>query len=131
MAEESNISFVTDISANPSITANRHLVAQALTNLLDNAIKYGGDGCTITVAVGESAEGAYMTVSDNGPGIDNADKNRVLQQFVRLETERNTPGNGLGLSLVKAICQFHGATLNLSDNDPGLVATIQFKSMDR
>ncbi len=127
VAEESNIDFNTDITSNPEITANRHLVAQALTNLLDNGIKYAGSGSTITIKVSDSAEGAILSVADNGPGIPQSEHNRVLQQFVRLETERHTPGNGLGLSLVKAICQFHGATLTLSDNSPGLIASMLFK----
>ena len=126
VAEDSDITFVCDIRANPSILANRHLVAQALTNLLDNAIKYAGESSTIELCVDESTEGAILCVSDNGQGIADEDRNRVLQQFVRLETERNTPGNGLGLSLVKAICQFHGATLTLDDNNPGLIIKIIF-----
>jgi signal transduction histidine kinase len=127
VAEESNINFTSSITSNPEITANRHLVAQALTNLLDNAIKYSGTGSTITINVSDSAEGASLSVADSGPGIPQSERDRVLQQFVRLETERHTVGNGLGLSLVKAICQFHGAKLTLSDNSPGLVASILFK----
>lgn len=127
VAEESDINFSSNISSNPQITANRHLVAQALTNLLDNAIKYAGAGSTITINVSESSEGASLSVADSGPGIPPSERDRVLQQFVRLESERHTPGNGLGLSLVKAICQFHGAKLTLSDNSPGLIASMLFK----
>ncbi|MEM7208922.1 MAG: HAMP domain-containing sensor histidine kinase [Pseudomonadota bacterium] len=126
VAEESNITFHSEISANPTVTANRHLIAQALTNLLDNAIKYAGSGSDITLLVNQIDNKAVLSVRDNGGGIDKIDRNRVLKQFVRLETERNTPGNGLGLSLVKAICQFHSATLTLADNEPGLAATIEF-----
>ena len=126
VAEESNITFICDIRANPSILANRHLVAQALTNLLDNAIKYAGENSTIELCVDTTNEGTILCVSDSGQGISDEDRHRVLQQFVRLETERNTPGNGLGLSLVKAICQFHGATLTLDDNNPGLMIRIVF-----
>ncbi len=126
VAEECGIHFTCNIHSNPAITANRHLVAQALTNLLDNAIKYAGTGSRIVISVNDSPTGASLSIADSGPGIPPTERQRVLQQFVRLETERNTPGNGLGLSLVKAICQFHGAVLALDDNAPGLIATIQF-----
>ena len=82
---------------------------------------------TIKLTVGKTPDGAFLSVADTGPGIPETERDRVLNQFVRLESERNTPGNGLGLSLVKAICQFHGARLILGDNAPGLVATLQFK----
>ena len=127
VAEDSNIVLTTQIASNPTVTANRHLIAQALTNLLDNAIKYAGIGSRICLAVESNVGGALLIVSDNGRGIKPEDRQRVLQHFVRLEPERSTPGNGLGLSLVLAICQFHGAHLRLEDNRPGLVAMIQFK----
>jgi len=65
-------------------------------------------------------------VSDSGPGIPEADRARVLQRFVRLEASRSTPGTGLGLTLVKAVADLHGAALSLSDNRPGLRVTIRF-----
>ena len=61
-----------------------------------------------------------ITVADTGPGIPEAERGRVLERFVRLDGDRSTPGNGLGLSLVSAVAKLHGATLRLEDNHPGL-----------
>lgn len=100
--------------------ADRHLLSQALANLIDNAIKYTPAGGRLTVsacAVGESAE---IVVADNGPGIPKSDRERVQERFVRLEASRNSAGSGLGLSLVRAVARFHGGTLSLEDNEPGL-----------
>jgi hypothetical protein len=67
-----------------------------------------------------------VSVADNGPGIAPADRARVLERFVRLEVSRNSPGTGLGLSLVAAVARLHDAKLELSDNAPGLKATLLF-----
>ena len=68
-----------------------------------------------------------VVVSDNGPGIPAHEREHVLERFVRLENERNSPGNGLGLSLVQAVVRLHGAQMELSDNGPGLKVTMTFK----
>ena len=100
--------------------ANRHLLAQALANLLDNAIKYTPPGGRVDLEIERGASGPIIAVADNGPGIPETDRERVLQRFVRLDGTRSTPGNGLGLSLVDAVAKLHGAELALSDNRPGL-----------
>ena len=69
---------------------------------------------------------ACAEISDNGPGIPEGERSRVLRRFYRLEHSRTTPGNGLGLSLVAAIVDVHGAKIELSDNNPGLKLTIRF-----
>ena len=66
-------------------------------------------------------------VADRGPGIPAADREHVLERFVRLDSSRTTPGNGLGLSLVAAIARLHNAVLSLDDNRPGLKVTLQFR----
>lgn len=115
---------------------NRHLVGQAVANLVDNAIKYGraspesqsgssggGGGRMATrVDVGVSRIGgvAEISVTDDGPGIGEADRARVLRRFVRLEQSRSRPGTGLGLSLVAAVARLHDGRLRLEDNAPGL-----------
>jgi signal transduction histidine kinase len=71
-------------------------------------------------------EGAELTVADTGTGIPADQRAHVLERFVRLETSRNSPGTGLGLSLVAAVARLHGAKLLLDDNRPGLKATIRF-----
>lgn len=107
------------------VTGSRHLLAQAIGNLLENAIKYTPEGGAILLKVRTSAERVEVIVSDNGPGIPASDREHVLERFVRLESSRHTPGNGLGLSLVKAVARLHRGELLLGDAGPGLVATIR------
>jgi len=126
VAEEEGLSFSADIADNPRYLCNRHLIAQAVTNLLDNAIKYTPKPGLISLSVEGNDQEFQIVVTDNGPGIPESDKQRVLERFVRLENERNSPGNGLGLSLVKAVSRIHGAELLLDDNHPGLKATLRF-----
>ncbi len=127
VAEEADqLTFYSDIKNNPTFYCNRHLIGQALTNLLDNAIKYTPRPGIVRLSVEGSIDEFSVTVSDNGPGIPEHERERVFERFVRLENERNSPGNGLGLSLVQAVVRLHSAKLVLSDNKPGLKVTIRF-----
>lgn len=123
-AEESGFVLSVEVAGGPVINANRQLIGQAISNLIDNAIKYSrvsGPGSAITVRAGPGAEGgAVITVGDRGPGIPAQDRERVLKRFVRLEESRTKPGTGLGLSLVAAVARLHGGELRLEDNMPGL-----------
>ncbi len=107
---------------------NRELIAQALVNLIENALKYArsenGQSLAITVMVRQEKDRILLSVADNGPGIDVKDRDRVLDRFVRLEQSRTEPGYGLGLSLVRAIARLHGGALTLEDARPGLKAQI-------
>ena len=107
----------------------RELLAQALSNLLDNAIKYGrppeGERGRIEVSLKRDGGHAVLTVADSGPGISAADRERVVERFVRLEASRTRPGSGLGLSLVAAVARLHGGELSFADNAPGLVASLR------
>ena len=105
--------------------ADRELIAQALTNLLDNALKYSDDGGRVELSVEKTPESIRVRVSDDGPGIPAADRNRVTDRFVRLELARDRPGNGLGLPLVKAVAEQHKGRFTLDDHRPGLVATLE------
>ena len=127
VAEVEGLRFEADIAVDPLYHCNRHLIAQALTNLLDNAIKYtrAEDGL-VALSVRGDDEAFSIVVGDNGPGIPEHERERVFQRFVRLENERNSPGNGLGLSLVQAVVRLHGAQLELTDNAPGLCVTMRF-----
>jgi len=109
-----------------TVKGNRHLLSQALANLVDNAIKYTpGSGAVIVTA--REANGAIeVAVADTGPGIPEGERERVLDRFVRLESSRRSPGSGLGLSLVAAVARLHGADLALEDNRPGLRAVMRF-----
>ncbi|MGQ0674156.1 MAG: ATP-binding protein [Hyphomicrobium sp.] len=129
VAEEAGLSLTLTAGKSPMLVANRHLVGQAVANLIDNAIKYGRplDGRPAASAVnaidvsvaGRGAE-AEISVADRGPGIGPKDRERVLKRFVRLEESRTRPGTGLGLSLVAAVARLHGGSIRLEDNAPGL-----------
>ncbi|MFH1557148.1 MAG: ATP-binding protein [Pseudomonadota bacterium] len=107
----------------------RELLAQALANLVDNALKYGrvaeGERGEIRVSLRRVGDEAVLEVGDRGPGIAPQDRERVVERFVRLDTSRSRPGSGLGLSLVAAVARLHGGSLAFSDNAPGLRATLR------
>jgi hypothetical protein len=126
VAEEKSISLDVAPSGAVRIEGNQTLISQALANLIDNAIKYTPAGGRVKVAVEDTAGGVVLSVTDNGPGIAAADRARVVERFVRLETSRNSPGTGLGLSLVAAVARLHDARFELSDNKPGLKAALIF-----
>ena len=129
VAEDEDLAFESNIEDNPVFYCNRHLIAQAVTNLLDNAIKYTPRPGAVSLHLSGSDNAFEISVSDTGPGIALAERERVLERFVRLENERNSPGNGLGLSLVQAVTRIHGGKLVLDENldsSSGLVATLQF-----
>jgi signal transduction histidine kinase len=126
VAEENGIALTALPSGVATIEGNRSLISQALANLIDNAIKYTPQGGRVTVAVAETPAGVDLSVADTGPGIPQEERARVLERFVRLESSRNSPGTGLGLSLVAAVARMHEAALTLGDNDPGLKVTISF-----
>jgi signal transduction histidine kinase len=125
-AEQAGQRLETKIGPKLFITGDRELLTQAFADLVENAIRHAGKGAIIyLMAVSQAATVAAM-VSDTGPGVPEADRERVLSRFVRLEASRSTPGTGLGLTLVKAIADLHNARLELSDNGPGLRVTITF-----
>jgi signal transduction histidine kinase len=102
------------------ISADRDLLFDALSNLVDNAIKHGGEAGRVVVDVAENDGRAVIAVVDGGPGIPVSEYQRVFRRFYRLERSRCTPGNGLGLSLVAAVVRLHEGRIRLLDNDPGL-----------
>jgi signal transduction histidine kinase len=107
------------------ISGDPVLLAQALGNLIDNALKYAPDHGRIEVAaqrVGEQA--VEISVSDNGPGIEASERSKVIERFYRGDASRGTPGVGLGLSLVEAVAKLHGTSLALRDQLPGLRAVL-------
>lgn len=126
LAEERSIRFDVDIPAVAAIRGNRQLIAQAVGNLLDNAIKYTPHGGRVIFTLQQDAAHVSVTVTDTGPGIPADMHDKVMQRFVRLDTSRSLPGNGLGLSLVKAVADQHSATVLLSDNRPGLNVRLSF-----
>lgn len=125
VAEEAGATLVLGATEPVTVHGSRELLAQALTNLVENAIKYGAkneasDGATITLRVERRGGRGVLSVADNGPGIPPGDRERVTQRFVRLDESRTAPGTGLGLSLVKAIAGMHEGSLRFLDAAPGL-----------
>jgi len=109
------------------VEGNRSLIAQAVANLVDNAIKYTPSTGKVRIRAAITPDGVDLSVADSGPGIPESDRPRVIERFVRLEASRNSPGTGLGLSLVAAVAHFHNAELVLEDNVPeGLKASLRF-----
>ena len=108
------------------IVGDEDLLLQALSNLLANAVDHCPAPVTITVRVTRADGSPTLAVSDTGPGIPLADRQRVLDRFVRLDASRSVPGTGLGLSLVAAIAALHGADLSLTDTAPGLAVSLRF-----
>jgi len=128
VAEEKGFTLKVLAETGVRIRGDRHLLSQALANLLDNAIKYAGGGALELRVFSENGQ-AVLEVADRGPGIPEADRQSVFDRFVRLEPSRTTPGNGLGLSLVRAIAQRHGGSVTLDDNDPGLRIRLKFSML--
>jgi signal transduction histidine kinase len=127
LAEEKKVALSLMPEPPVIIEGNRSLIAQALANLLDNAIKYTPKGGKVRIRTAITAAGVDLSVADSGPGIPAEDRPRVTERFVRLEASRNSPGTGLGLSLVAAVAHFHHAELVLEDNAPtGLKAVLRF-----
>lgn len=123
-AEDQGGSLRTEIDGALDIRANRQLLAQAISNLVDNALKYGEAPATgapdILLTGGIDGDDVGITVSDRGRGIAPQDREHVLERFVRLDESRSRPGNGLGLSLVAGVMKLHGGQVVLEDNQPGL-----------
>ena len=129
VAEEKGVALHVRIDRPVIVRGQEQLLAQALANLVDNAVKYTPDGGEIVVSVssGERPGSVELMVADSGPGIPPEDRERVLRRFIRLDWSRSTPGNGLGLSLVDAVTRLHGAKLVIEDNHPGLRVRLCFQ----
>ena len=120
-AELRNIELTLRSDGPLPVSGDPVLLAQALGNLIDNALKYAPENGVIEVAVQRISDtAAEISVSDNGPGIDAAEKSKVVERFYRGDASRGTPGVGLGLSLVEAVAKLHGTSLALRDQSPGL-----------
>lgn len=112
------------------LPGDRDLLAGALANLLDNALKYAGPGAVIQVGTQELPEGVRLTVQDNGPGVPDAELARLGTRFHRLNPD-DTPGHGLGLASVQAVAALHGGQLRFENAAPGLRAVIELPRPNR
>ncbi|MEJ2228460.1 MAG: ATP-binding protein [Alphaproteobacteria bacterium] len=146
VAEERGLELRQSHASEIMVAGEQQLLAQAIANVVDNAIKYaspdfGGDamhadnartngaGPHITVSLETRGGQAEISVADTGPGIPAADRERALKRFVRLEASRSRPGSGLGLSLVAAVMRLHGGDVTLADNQPGLKVILKLPTL--
>lgn len=124
--EDAGKSLDTRVAKYVMIRGDRELLTQMLVNLVENAIRHTPDGARIDVSLTATLDGAVGVIADNGPGVPEAERDRIFQRFYRLEHSRSTPGNGLGLSLVAAVSTLHNIEIDLQDNKPGLRVVLRF-----
>jgi signal transduction histidine kinase len=110
----------------PEIIGDRDLLIQLWANVIENAIRHSPPGTEIRIGAALIDHEVTVTIADDGPGIPLEDHEKVFQRLYRVDKSRTTSGSGLGLSLVKAIADLHGAGLSLSDNEPGVRLTVRF-----
>ena len=126
LAEEKGVVLNNECENDIYFNGNKNLLSQAISNLIDNSIKYGKKNNTINLGSSLSKENIIIWVSDTGPGIKDEDKEKVLDRFTRLDASRNTSGTGLGLSLVNSMIKFHKGKIELIDAKPrGLIVKLQ------
>ena len=126
LAEEKGVVLNNECENDIYFNGNKNLLSQAISNLIDNSIKYGKEENTVNLGSNLSKESIVIWVSDTGPGIRNEDKEKVLDRFTRLDTSRNTSGTGLGLSLVNSMIKFHKGKIELLDAKPrGLIVKLE------
>ena len=131
VAEEQGVRLDVTTQDGLTIMGSRELLGQALVNLVDNALKYGGTGEEPRIAIEARRVGdrVEIIVADRGPGIAPSDRERVVGRFVRLENSRSRPGSGLGLSLAAAVARMHHGALRIEDNAPGLRVALSLPAM--
>lgn len=128
--EEAGMVLFVRNSGGARIRGHRQLLMQTITNLIDNAIKYAGEGRRIDLVTQVNQSTVDLWVGDNGPGVPADKREYVLQRSARLDPARSTAGNGLGLAMVSAVAKLHGAALTLEDNEPGLKVRLSFRRLD-
>ncbi|MBB6241122.1 HAMP domain-containing sensor histidine kinase [Rhodanobacter sp. MP1X3] len=119
LAEDRGQQLALDLPALPFIHADRHLLLEALSNLVGNAIKFTPPGGLVEIRARTADDGPWVDVSDSGPGIPPDQRDAVTRRFYRTESSRSTPGSGLGLSIVSAIARLHGYTLEIAGSERG------------
>lgn len=130
VAEDSRHSFSRNLSSGVYIRGDEELLTQLFINLIENAIRHTPPGTTIALTLETSGNEVLVSVSDDGPGVPADDRDKVLRRFYRGSASRSSEGHGLGLSLVAAIAQLHGAKLELRDAQPGLRVDLTFRRED-
>ena len=126
VAEDAGQTLLCDVAGPAWVTGDKELLTQTFANLIENAIRHCPTGTMITATVRAEGDRVTASVCDTGPGIPAEERELVLRRLYRLEKSRTTEGTGLGLSLVKAVADLHGAELALADAMPGLRVDLQF-----
>lgn len=108
------------------IDGDAELLTQMTINLVENALRHTPPGCTVRLKAEEAGGLPVLTVSDDGPGVAEAERSRLFDRFYRLERSRSTPGSGLGLALVQAVARLHRGEASLAGGAPGLEAKVVF-----
>lgn len=127
VAEDAGDDLRHDLDGQAWIKGDRELLTQSFANLIENAIRHCPPGTAITCAVREATGKVIASIRDTGPGIPEGERDKVLRKLYRLEKSRTTEGTGLGLALVKAVADLHGAELVLDDAAPGLRVDLIFQ----
>lgn len=127
VAEENGQILIFEIAdPDAAVHGDQQLLTQMIANLVENALRHSFTGAKVGLCLSRQAGSVLLEVADNGPGIPPDEREKVFRRFYRLEKSRTTPGNGLGLSMIKAIAELHGAEVVLGDNHPGLRVRISF-----
>jgi signal transduction histidine kinase len=124
IAEDKNIALSVDIDHELHVWGDRDLLFEAIANLVDNAVKFAPRGGKVDLGLSRGAKQTVVRVTDSGPGVSEQEREAVLRRFYRSDKMRNTPGVGLGLSLVAAIAKLHGFRLIVSPGPGGRVEIV-------
>jgi signal transduction histidine kinase len=126
-AEQGGRLLISRLALGAFVSGDQELLTQAVANLVENAVRHTPSGTRVDVRLQDHGEaGLVLSVEDDGPGVSKAELPRLTDRFYRAECSRTTPGNGLGLTLVSAIAELHGTTLELSAMSPGFRAAMAF-----
>ncbi|MGL4235388.1 ATP-binding protein [Tabrizicola sp.] len=131
VAEDKGLVASAAIAPGLKVLGDRNLIAQVLSNLLDNAIKYCAAGDQLTLSLKDAGERHLMRVADTGPGLPADIRGEAFERFVRAERDRGITGHGLGLALVRAIAARHGARLTLPESAGGFVLEIHWPKLQQ
>jgi signal transduction histidine kinase len=125
VAEEKGVTLTVSLPRRLEVNGDPALIQQAVANLVDNAVKFSPEHGAVLLSAGMEGRRAWIAVTDHGPGIPEADRDRATERFYRGDSARGTPGSGLGLALVQAVAHLHGGVLKLGDAQPGLHAVLE------
>ncbi|MFK5892176.1 MAG: HAMP domain-containing sensor histidine kinase [Pseudomonadota bacterium] len=126
LANDQQLQITMQLNSQAIIYGDRDMLFQAIANILDNSIKYSNNAGKIDISIIKENTNVILHIADNGHGIPEHERENVFERFFQLSKHRGSQGHGLGLSLVAAITKLHKASIQLSDNSPGLIVSITF-----